>query len=188
MLRSSDNLAFNDFNDEDMRPGTDTWLSACQTVRKAFEDHGCFMALYDKPGLELYNSVFSAMERLFDLPLETKKQETSDKLFHGPREIVNKYANVVGELDRMVKRMVFENYGVDKQRSDSFLESNSYLLRGIKYRTAQTDESNMGLHGHSDVTVLSILQQYLSGLEIKLKNGEWVEVDPSPSLFVVMAG
>lgn len=68
---------------ENLKPGTEPYLSACNVVRAALEDHGCFMARYDKVGSELRASVVSAMEELFGLPLETKKQETSKKLFHG---------------------------------------------------------------------------------------------------------
>lgn len=48
----------------------------------------------------------------------------------------------------------------------------------------------MGLHPHSDFTILSILHQLnLSGLEIKPKNKDhWIGVPPSQSSFVVMAG
>ena len=51
-------------------------------MRSALEDHGCFLALYDKVSPKLRHSVLSLMEELFDLPLETKRQETSDKPFH----------------------------------------------------------------------------------------------------------
>ena len=72
-----------DFTDEKLKPGTQTWASACQVIRGALEDHGCFYALCDKVPMELYNSVFALMEELFDLPLETKMQKTSEKPFHG---------------------------------------------------------------------------------------------------------
>lgn len=68
-----------DFCDENLKPGTDTWVSACDVVRGALEDHGGFLALYNKVDPLLYDSVFSAMEQLFDLPLETKMQHTTDK-------------------------------------------------------------------------------------------------------------
>lgn len=52
------------------------------------------------------------------------------------------------------------------------------------------DEDNVGLDSHTDLTVTSILHQLnnVDGLEIKLKDGEWISVDASPSIFVVMAG
>ncbi|XP_027353330.1 probable 2-oxoglutarate-dependent dioxygenase AOP1 [Abrus precatorius] len=218
-----------DFTDESMKPGSETWLSACHVLKTALEDNGCFVARYDKVGKELCDSVVFAMENLFGLPVETKAKKTSDKLFHGylgqvswlplyeslgidnplsmegcqnfanimwPEgndhfcESVNKYAKLLGELDHMVKRMVFESYGVDMQRCSSFIESNNYLLRCSTYRAPQMDENDLGLHSHTDLTITSIVHQLnnLNGLEIKLKDGEWSGIDASPSLFVVMAG
>lgn len=69
-----------DFCDENLKPGTDTWVSACDVVRGALEDHGGFLALYNKVDPLLYDSVFSAMEQLFDLPLEDKMQHSTDKV------------------------------------------------------------------------------------------------------------
>ncbi|KAJ1382115.1 Oxoglutarate/iron-dependent dioxygenase [Sesbania bispinosa] len=219
-----------DFTDENLKPGTDAWLSAINVVRTALEDHGCFMARYEKVGPELLNSILAAMEELFGLPLETKKQETSKKLFHGyygqipvlplyetfgiedpftlngcqkftnimwPQgnhrfcESIHEYSKVLVELDHVVKKMVFESYGVDIKRCESFIESGkNYLLRCLKYRPPQMDETDMGLQPHTDLTMQSILHHVnnVDGLEVKLKDGEWIMVDPSPSMFVVMAG
>ncbi|KAJ1404163.1 Non-heme dioxygenase N-terminal domain [Sesbania bispinosa] len=79
----SEEVAIVDFTNENMKQGTDTWLSACHVVRSALEDHGCFVARFDKISKELSDSVAFAMDELFGLPVETKAQETSDKLFHG---------------------------------------------------------------------------------------------------------
>lgn len=71
-----------DLREEKMKPGSEEWGRGCDVVRRALEEHGCFVALYDKVGSELWESVLGALEELFELPLETKKQETSEKLFH----------------------------------------------------------------------------------------------------------
>ena len=68
-----------DFTNENLKPGSDTWVSACQVVRSALEDQGGFLALYDKVDSEVYNSVYSAMEKLFDLPIATKRRNTTEK-------------------------------------------------------------------------------------------------------------
>ncbi|XP_014489739.1 2-oxoglutarate-dependent dioxygenase AOP3-like [Vigna radiata var. radiata] len=218
-----------DFTDATMKPGTDAWFSACTHVREALEDNGCFVARYDRIGKELSDSVVSAMEELFSLPVETKAQKTSDKPFHGYLgqvswlplyeslgiddpltlqgcqkfahimglqgnhrfcESINEYAKLLGELDRMAKRMVFESYGVNMKGCKRMIESSDYLLRCMKYRTPDTDEKDLGMHSHTDLTIVSIVHQLnnLNGLEIKLKDGEWIGVDASSSLFVVMAG
>lgn len=72
-----------DFTDETLQPGSETWISACQVMKSALEDNGCFYVMSNKVPLKLYNSIFSLMDELFDLPLEIKKQNTSDKPFHG---------------------------------------------------------------------------------------------------------
>ncbi|KAJ1382117.1 Oxoglutarate/iron-dependent dioxygenase [Sesbania bispinosa] len=61
-----------DFTNEDLKPGTNSWLSACTSVRQAFEEHGCFVVVYDKASHELQNGVFSSLKELFHLPTETK--------------------------------------------------------------------------------------------------------------------
>ncbi|CAL0299488.1 unnamed protein product [Lupinus luteus] len=62
-----------DFTKEDLKPGTNSWLSACKSVRHAFEEHGCFVVVYDKASsFDLQNGVFGSLKDLFDLPTETK--------------------------------------------------------------------------------------------------------------------
>ncbi|KAI4332982.1 hypothetical protein L6164_017840 [Bauhinia variegata] len=217
-----------DFTNEDTKPGTETWVSACQVVRSALEDHGGFLAIYDKVSPELDNSVYSVMEQLFDLlSAEAKKEITADKKFHGyvgnlPHlplyeslgvdsplsieavqnysrtiwpsgndkfcESANSYAKLVKELEDTVMRMVFESYGLERQKCDSLLESMEDSLRSYKYREPQMDETNLGIVPHTDATFISILHQKETGLEIKLKDGNWFEVDNSPSSFLVIAG
>ncbi|XP_027368008.1 probable 2-oxoglutarate-dependent dioxygenase AOP1 [Abrus precatorius] len=102
-------------------------------------------------------------------------------------ERVNAYAKVMKELDQTVKKMVFDSYGLDKKKCESFLESMNYVFRGHKYRIPEMDESNVGLTPHTDTTFLTILHQKVAGLEIKLKDGKWFRLDASP-LFCVLAG
>lgn len=71
-----------DFTKENLKRGTDEWILACKEIRHAFEEYGCFEAVYDKIPLQLHNSVFAAAEDLFGLPLETKMQKTSEKPYH----------------------------------------------------------------------------------------------------------
>ena len=94
----------------------------------------------------------------------------------------------MAELDQMVMRMVSETYGVEKSY-ETLLGSTSYLLRLIKYREPQENETNLGIVPHTDKSFMSILQQHqVKGLEIKTKDGRWMEIDPFPSSFIIMAG
>lgn len=218
-----------DLSDQNMKPGTDTWVSACNVVKTSLEEYGCFVAHYDKIGKELCDNVIFGIEEFFKLPLETKGKKISDRPFHGysgqlltlplyesldiqdpltmlgcqiftqiiwPQgndrfcESFNEYSKLLGELDHIAKRMVFESYGVDMKICESLIESSNYLIRCLKYRTREMDEKDLGLTPHSDLTIISVVHQLnnLNGLQIKLKNGEWTEVEASPSSFVVLAG
>ncbi|KAF3450812.1 hypothetical protein FNV43_RR06901 [Rhamnella rubrinervis] len=100
------------------------------------------------------------------------------------------YTKLVADLEQMVKRMVFESYGVEKYYN-SHVESTTYLFRPIKYRVpAEINESNVGCHVHTDKSFITILHQNeVEGLEFKTKDGDcWIGFEPSPSSFLVLAG
>jgi isopenicillin N synthase-like dioxygenase len=72
-----------DFSMENLKSGTSSWFSKCNNVKSAFEEYGCFVAVYDKVSLELHNSMFGTLEGLFDLPKDTKIRNTYDKPYFG---------------------------------------------------------------------------------------------------------
>lgn len=87
--------------------------------------------------------------------------------------------------------MVFESYGAEKHY-DSHVGSTTYLLRFIKYSVPDLDaesSNSIGTNAHTDKSFLSILyQNQVNGLQIQLRNGEWVDIDVPPGSFIVMAG
>ncbi|CAJ2673363.1 unnamed protein product [Trifolium pratense] len=225
--KTQSQLPLIDLTDENLKLGSNNWLSTCQVMRSAFEDHGGFMALYDKVDSKTNNSMYSAIQQFFDLSIETKQRKTTEKpifsysgqhpqipLFESlgiwnPLSIddcqkytnimwpqgndhfcgsVNSYAKELVELDHIVKRMIFDSYGLERKKVETLLESTDYVVRGFKYRTPQVGESNLGVAPHADASFITILNQKVEGLEVKLKNGDWCEVGASPSLFLVMAG
>ncbi|KAK2978843.1 hypothetical protein RJ640_030654 [Escallonia rubra] len=104
-------------------------------------------------------------------------------------ETIYSYSKQIAELDQMVTRMVFDNFGVEKYHK-SHVEASTYILRVIKYRDPQSSETNIGCGAHADMSFTTILHQnQVSGLQIKTKDGEWIDVAPSTdSSFIVMAG
>ncbi|KAK2978838.1 hypothetical protein RJ640_030649 [Escallonia rubra] len=105
------------------------------------------------------------------------------------RETIYSYSKQIAELDQMVTRMVFDNFGVEKYHK-SHVEASTYILRVIKYRDPQSSETNIGCGAHADMSFTTILHQnQVSGLQIKTKDGEWIDVAPSTNCsFIVMAG
>ncbi|KAK9056281.1 hypothetical protein SSX86_027371 [Deinandra increscens subsp. villosa] len=58
-------------------------VSACSEVRHALEEFGCFLVVCDGIMEEVHKETFDALKTLFDLPMETKVKNTSDKAYHG---------------------------------------------------------------------------------------------------------
>ncbi|XP_062086872.1 probable 2-oxoglutarate-dependent dioxygenase AOP1 [Humulus lupulus] len=214
---------------KNLMPGTDEWTIACKEARNAFEEIGCFEVVYDKIPLELRNSVFDQAKHLFNLPIETKMQVTSDKPYYGyfgqysflplyeslgvdnptTLEGSQKFTNLMWpqgndtfceksqamskelvELYEIVTRMVFDSYGLDSCEHETNIGLTSFLLRYFKYREKESNEkSEIGLHSHTDRTFMSIVHQHqLGGLQVKSKDGYWIDVKPSPTSFLIIAG
>ncbi|AAF30329.1 putative oxoglutarate/iron-dependent dioxygenase, non-hem dioxygenase domain-containing protein [Arabidopsis thaliana] len=101
---------------------------------------------------------------------------------------VHTFSNAVAELDRLVVRMIFENYGVEKHY-ESHVGSKTYLLKFLKYLAPPESISMPAFPQHTDKTFLSILHQNdVNGLEVKSKDGEWISLQLPPKSYVVMAG
>lgn len=69
--------------DVSMEPGSSAWLSTCRRVRLAMEEHGCFVAHYDKLSSEFRSQMFDSLQELFDLPQEIKMKNVNPKPAHG---------------------------------------------------------------------------------------------------------
>ncbi|KAD6794581.1 hypothetical protein E3N88_05477 [Mikania micrantha] len=104
------------------------------------------------------------------------------------RESIKSYSKKLRELDEIVKKMVFESLGLENYYCEQ-MKSTSYLLKVMKYRAPEADESDVGLHTHTDTNIMTILHQdEIGGLEIQMKNDEWVRVKVSPNSFIIVAG
>ncbi|XP_057514214.1 probable 2-oxoglutarate-dependent dioxygenase AOP1 [Actinidia eriantha] len=101
---------------------------------------------------------------------------------------IQSYSEQLSELDQIIRRMVLESLGVEKYL-DEHMDSTNYLLRVMKYKGPQTSETKLGLNSHTDKNIVTILyQNQVEGLEVQTKDGEWINVKPSPHSFIVMIG
>ncbi|XVE52140.1 hypothetical protein DITRI_Ditri02bG0098500 [Diplodiscus trichospermus] len=225
---TSSRLPFIDFSNKDLKQSTPEWDSVKVQVRQALQEFGCFEALVlDEVGLELREAVFGALEEVFDLPLETKMLNVSEKPYHGylgvhPRsplyesigidepniiqnveglsntfwpqgnsafsEAIQSLSEQVLRLEQMVRRMILESLGLEKYM-DEHMDSSYYLLRLMKYNGPETTEAKLGLYGHTDKNIMTMLfQNDVDGLEIRTKDGEWILAKPRPGSFIAMIG
>ncbi|XVF74657.1 hypothetical protein PTKIN_Ptkin13bG0128800 [Pterospermum kingtungense] len=100
------------------------------------------------------------------------------------------FSELASGLEKTIRRMILEIFGVEKYM-DELMDSINYMLRLTKYGRPQpqTSEPTMGLRAHCDQDMLTLLyQNEVNGLEIQTKDGEWINVKPSPKTFIVMIG
>ncbi|CAL5439922.1 unnamed protein product [Camellia sinensis] len=101
---------------------------------------------------------------------------------------IQSYSEKLSELDQIIRRMVLESFGLEKYM-DEHMDSTNYLLRVMKYKGPQTTETKLGLNSHTDKNIVTILyQNQVDGLEVQTKDGEWINVKPSPDSFIAMIG
>ncbi|KAK8617629.1 hypothetical protein V6N13_080539 [Hibiscus sabdariffa] len=226
-LVSQIKLPIIEFSEENLKPGSSGWASACIDVRRALEEYSCFIAKFEMPR-QVRDAAFAGAEELFDLPTEVKLLNTSNKPYfeylgqyktqplyesmgidHPTsldatasftnlmwpagndrfRESAQGYSELVSELEQAVARMLFESYGVGYYH-DYYSKNTNYLLRYFKYKEATMDKQrNEGLLPHTDSTFFSIIQQgNVSGLQVKVKDDQWIDFPPSPTSFLFLAG
>ncbi|KAL4626322.1 hypothetical protein ACB092_05G087700 [Castanea dentata] len=101
---------------------------------------------------------------------------------------IQSFSEGLSELDQIVRRMILESLDLEKYLEEH-MGSTNYLLRVMKYKGPQTSETKLGLTAHTDKNIVTILyQNQVEGLEVETKDGEWINVKPSPDSFTVMIG
>lgn len=86
------------------------------------------------------------------------------------------------DLSQLLMSMIMDSYGLGLGRTDA-------LFHMIKYSAPATEEPVLGLASHTDIDYLTVLSQNeVAGLSIRNKEGDWVQVDPGQSYFVVFVG
>ncbi|KAF9588171.1 hypothetical protein IFM89_007860 [Coptis chinensis] len=146
---------------------------------------------------EGYNGSYSNMPLLEsisfdDVPVIERLQSFTDLMWPEGNsnfcDILCSYVRQVSELELMVKRMIFESFGLERD-FNATEKSTSYHLRAMRYMAPKTNEPNLGIDTHTDASFLTILNQnQVHGLEVQTKKGEWISVKPAPSSYVVMIG
>ncbi|XP_038718244.1 probable 2-oxoglutarate-dependent dioxygenase AOP1 [Tripterygium wilfordii] len=148
----------------------------------------------DKPFHDYFGN-YPAFPLYESIPVENPTlggtQKVTDLMFPAGNDRFSKSVHAFGkllvELEQLVRRLILESYGIEKYY-DSQIESSEYLLRFFKYRIPETNETNAGIPPHTDKNLVSILHQnHVNGLQVKNKDGNWVDLEFSPSSFVFLA-
>ncbi|CAH1425561.1 unnamed protein product [Lactuca virosa] len=139
-----------------------------------------FMPLWEYFGIE-DGATLEATRKFTDLLFPSGNNAFCETAFE--------YMKLLSEIHNCVLRMVFDSYGVESKHCDRLTDSALYLSRFMKYRSPNEGEGAIGLPAHSDKSFLAILDDNdVKGLEVEMRNGDWIHHEPSPSTFVVVAG
>ncbi|XP_076902729.1 putative 2-oxoglutarate-dependent dioxygenase AOP1.2 [Bidens hawaiensis] len=127
-----------------------------------------------------------------DAPIIDKAESFTKILWpegnHEFSKTVQEFSEKLSKLDQMVRTMVLESLGLEKYM-DAHMASTNYMLRVLKYKGLETNESKLRLNSHTDKNIVTILHQNeVDGLEVQTKSGDWIKVQPSPNSFIVMIG
>ncbi|KAB2601983.1 inactive 2-oxoglutarate-dependent dioxygenase AOP2 [Pyrus ussuriensis x Pyrus communis] len=102
-------------------------------------------------------------------------------------ETTDSFGQLLGDLERTVGQMLFDSFGVGNEY-ESVANCNSHLLRFIKYEVPEDTDTTLRFPMHTDNSFTTIVVQHdVSGLEVKTKEGDWINIESVPSRFLFMA-
>ncbi|KAK8664052.1 hypothetical protein V6N13_083855 [Hibiscus sabdariffa] len=98
------------------------------------------------------------------------------------------FSELTSRLEKTIKRMILEIFGVGKY-ADDLIDNTNYMLKLIKYSPPPNGEPTGILFPHYDKNMVSLLyQNEVHALQVQSKDGEWIHVKPSPNTLIVMVG
>uniref|UniRef100_A0A7C9A7V3 gibberellin 2beta-dioxygenase n=1 Tax=Opuntia streptacantha TaxID=393608 RepID=A0A7C9A7V3_OPUST len=106
----------------------------------------------------------------------------------GVREMACKVVELMAEGLRILPKDVFSRLLKDKQ-SDSLFRLNHYPPRPEEVGGELNENNLVGFGEHTDPQIISVLRSNnTAGLEISLKDGNWVSVPPDQTSFFINVG
>ncbi|XP_058096255.1 protein DMR6-LIKE OXYGENASE 1-like [Magnolia sinica] len=105
------------------------------------------------------------------------------------REVVVAYAKEMGGLVKRLLGLISKGLGLESNYLNERLKQHKRILQANYYPTCPQPDLTLGLPVHTDLGVLTILQQSqgVTGLHV-IKDGNWMYVDPIPDAFVINVG
>ncbi|KAA3486024.1 putative 2-oxoglutarate-dependent dioxygenase AOP1 [Gossypium australe] len=103
-------------------------------------------------------------------------------------QTINTMVKQMEELNNIIWLMIIDSYGLGK-KWESLMMRYNVLLRMMKYMAPSLGEYKRGLHAHTDKPASTIIcDDHISGLEIEVKDDEWIKLSTSPTSFVFLVG
>lgn len=101
---------------------------------------------------------------------------------------IQSFSERLSELDQIVRRMILESLDLEKYLEEH-MGSTNYLLGSWNIKGLKPVRLSLDWPHTQDKNIVTILyQNQVEGLEVETKDGEWINVEPSPDSFTVMIG
>ncbi|KAK9143754.1 hypothetical protein Syun_013154 [Stephania yunnanensis] len=126
----------------------------------------------------------------------TSAKSSTDVLFNSSCselcEVLQEYCDKMSDLSKKILKILLMCLGdsVEKYFESEFSECHGYL-RIINYSPPEsvTDEEVEGLGMHTDMSCLTIVyQDEVGGLQVRSKEGKWMDINPCEGTLVVNVG
>ncbi|CAL5436638.1 unnamed protein product [Camellia sinensis] len=154
-------------------------------IMKGSQDFGMFQVINHGLPKELMDDTMSLFKEFFDMPEEDKATYYSEDT-NRYREVVGTYSVEVRKLGLRILDLICEGLGVEV----GYFAGDLSKFQGMivnHYPPCPNPSLVLGVRGHYDTNLLTLLQQDEYGLHI-LKDGQWVGVKHVPKAFVINIG
>ncbi|KAL5727459.1 hypothetical protein ACHQM5_000654 [Ranunculus cassubicifolius] len=141
-------------------------------------------------------SPFYESFRVFGPNFSASAKCTADVLFDPPNtkfsETLQEYGNKMVSISQKISEALLECLGDDicQKYSSEFCNCHGYL-RIINYSSPSTlgDGEVEGLGKHTDMSCITVLYpDEIGGLQVRSKEGKWIDIDPCEGALVVNVG
>ncbi|MBA0757682.1 hypothetical protein Gotri_020759, partial [Gossypium trilobum] len=94
----------------------------------------------------------------------------------------------IEELNKLIWLMIIDSYGLG-EKWESVMINYKMLVSFMKYMAPPLGEYERGLFAHADKPVSTIIcDDQVSGLEVEVKDGQWIKLSLSPPSFCFVVG
>ncbi|KAI8549831.1 hypothetical protein RHMOL_Rhmol06G0056000 [Rhododendron molle] len=153
--------------------GIDHRVKIVQQIMKANRDFGMFQVINHGVSEELVDETMTLFKEFFNMPTEDNAME-----------LVGSYSMEVRKLSSRILDLICEGLGVEL----GYFGRNELCKRQTlivhHYPPCPDPSLVLGICSHTDINLLTLLQQDISGLQI-FKDGQWLGVEPIPNGFVI---
>ncbi|KAI7990857.1 Hyoscyamine 6-dioxygenase [Camellia lanceoleosa] len=165
-----------------------------EKIIKASQDFGMFQVINHGVSEELMDDTMSLFKEFFDMPVEEKAayySEDKSKSFRlytsGQNYLKDKvagtYSAEVRKLSLRILDLICEGMGIEMGYfADELSKIQSLVIN--HYPPCPNPSLVLGVGGHCDPNLITILQQDVYGLQI-FKGEQWVGVESLPHAFVI---